>query len=312
MRNFNIALFFSFLSLLTACSKNDAPAALAEGTVSFEQVAGRDTIEMPLSILKDSAIVLGIKAALSGTVSPGEHWVTFGVDTNKITDYRARYGGTVLLLPTSSYLFYKPTTRIAAGQSVSDSAYLNIGQQTKLTEYSTYVLPVVIRSVDGKAEGVATNRVIYFVFKTGKPLFVSKLGWTITATSQNGTLAPATILDDNNLTTYWASNITQAMPQSVTINFNRDVSFIAVNYYLPTALNYPALGGYPTSVQIETSMNGTTWVNKGIFAGSIAGNTQMLAIGLTTARYLRFTSLAVVKYSNLYDAVFISGISLTP
>jgi hypothetical protein len=313
MRQFKIVIIFSVIVLLAACSKDKAPAPLPGGSISFLQDLSKDTIEMPLSILKDSAIVLGIKAALGGTVSSGDHWVNFAVDTNKITEYRAKYGSTALLLPTSSYLFFKPDARIAAGSSVSDSAQLNIGQQLKLIEYSTYVLPVVIKSVDGKIEGVATSRVIYFVFKTGKPLFASKVGWTIAGfSSQNGTLAPATILDDNNATTYWASNITQLMPQWVSINFNKDVTFLALNYYLPTALNYPVLGGYPTSIQVETSMNGTTWVNKGVFAGNIVGNTQTLNIGLTTARYLRFTSLGVVKYNALYDAVFISGISLIP
>jgi hypothetical protein len=313
MRPFKIVIICSVFVFLTACSKDETSAPLPNDSISFVQAAGKDTIEMPLSILKDSAIVMGIKAALAGTVSSGDHWVTFAVDTNKITDYRARYGAAALLLPVTSYLFYKPDARIQAGASVSDSAQLNIGQQTKLLEYSTYVLPVVIKSVDGKVEGVATSRVIYFVFKTGKPLFVSKVGWTIAGfSSQNGTLAPATIIDDNNLSTYWASNITQTMPQWVSINFNKDVSFLAVNYYLPTALNYPALGGYPTSIQIETSMNGTTWVNKGVFAGNIVSNMQTLNIGLTTARYLRFTSLAVVKYNAIYDAVFISGISLIP
>ena len=214
MRKFHIVLICSMIALLTACSKDDAPAPLPGDSISFLQAAGKDTIEMPLSILKDSAIVLFLKAALAGTVSPDDHWVNFAVDTTKITEYRAKYGTSALLLPVSSYLFYKPNARIAAGTSVSDSAQLNIAQQTKLIEFSTYVLPVVIRSVDGKIEGVATSRVIYFVFKTGKPLFLSKAGWTIAGfSSQNGTLAPATIIDDNNLSTYWASNITQAMPQ---------------------------------------------------------------------------------------------------
>ncbi len=298
--------------LLTACSKDDTRTLLPGGSISFQQVAGKDTLEMPLSVLQDSPVVLDIKAVLSGTVSSGEHRVSFAVDTTKITDFRARYGN-ALLLPATSYLFYKPTTLISAGAFVSDPAQLNIGQQTKLTEYSTYVLPVVIKSVDGNAEETATNQVLYYVFKTGKPLFVNKTSWTIAGfSSQNGTLAPTNLLDANNLTTYWVSNITQQMPQWVAINFNKEVTFMALNYYFPTALKYPTSGGYPTSIQIETSMDGTTWVNKGVFAGNLVNNMQTLNTGLTTARYLRFTSLAAVKYNSAYDAVFISGISLIP
>lgn len=312
MQNKYIALICAFLVLFAACKKDNERVPLPEGSVSFQLAAGKDTVEMPLSILKDSVIVIGIKAALSGTPSPSDHWVSFSVDTTRLADYRSRFGN-ALLLPSSAYLFYKSTTRIPAGATESDSAQLNIGQQTKLNEYSTYVLPLKIHSVDGNTEGIATDRVVYLVFKTGKPLFINKTGWTIAGnSSQQGTFAPANLLDNNTTTTYWASNITQQMPQWVAINFNRDITFTAVNYSLPTALNYPNLGGYPTSIRIETSMNGTTWEEKGVFTGNVVGNLQTLNTGQVTARYLRFTALACVKYASAYEAVFISDVSLVP
>lgn len=300
------------VTMLAACSKDESRAVLPEGSVIFKQATGKDTLEMPVSILKDSTMVFEIQAALAGTLFSEDHFVSFAVDSTKMLDYRTRFGNATLL-PASSYLFYKPTTRIAAGDAVSEVAMLNIGAQTKLTEYSTYVLPLVIKSVDGKAD-VASTRVLYYVFKTGKPLFVNKTGWTIAgSSSQNSTAnAPATLLDANNLTTYWATNIQQQMPQWVSINFNKEITFTALTYYLPTALRYPTLGGYPTLIRIETSMNGTTWVNRGEFTGNVKDNMQMVEIGTTTARYLRFTSLAAARYNSLYDAVFISGISLTP
>ena len=172
---------------------------------------------------------------------------------------------------------------------------------------------MVIQSVDGNPDGATGKRVVYFVFKTGKPLFVNKTGWTIAGfSSVNGTSVAANLIDNNEATTYWGSNISQQMPQWVSINFNREVTFVSLNYYLPTVLKYPTLGGYPTSIRIETSMDGTNWVDKGTFAGNINNNMQTLDVGLTTARYLRFTALAAVKYSSAYDAVFISGISLIP
>ncbi|HWV65266.1 discoidin domain-containing protein [Chitinophaga sp.] len=312
MRKIYIAIICPLILLLASCSKDDAPAALSDGSISFQQAAGKDTIEMPLSILQDSVMVISIKAALSGNTSGGDHWVKFAIDTTKITTFHTRFGNATLL-PSASYLFFKTDTRIAAGASLSDAAELNIAQQTRLTEYTTYVLPVVISSVDGNLEGAASDRVLYFVFKTGKPLFVNKKGWTIEDfSSQNGTSGPATLLDDNNLTTYWISNITQQMPQWITINFNREVTFTALNYYLPPLLNYPAQGGYPTSIQIETSMDGATWQSRGIFEGNIANNMQTITTGPATARYLRFTSLASVKYAATYNAIFISGISLIP
>lgn len=312
MRILQIIILCFSIAWIASCSKNDTKAPLAEGSVSIQYIAEKDTLEMPLSILKDSAIVLGLKAVLSGSGNGADHWITFAVDTTKITEYRSRFGN-AMLLPTTSYLFYKSQARIAAGSTVSDSAQINIGFQTKLKEYSTYVLPVKILSVDGQQEGAATNRVVYFVFKTGKPLFVSKEGWTIAGNSSvNGTSVPANILDADNANTFWASNITQFMPQWIAINFNKEVTFTSLSYYIPTALGYPNNGGYPTSVQIETSMDNTNWTSKGIFAGNIAKNMQTIDIGVTTARYLRFTSLASVKYFNQYEAIFIAGISLVP
>lgn len=312
MRYVYIAIF---CLLLAACNKDDnnTPAPLPDGSISFNLPADKDTIQMPLSILSDSTIVIGIKAALSRT-SGSDHWVNFSVDTTKIAAFRAAYGN-ALLFPVSSWLFYKSMTKIAAGASLSDSAQLNIGQQTKLNEYSTYVLPVVIQSVDGNTEGATVRRTIYFVFKTGKPLVINRTGFTIAGSSSTqGTFVPANLIDNNDLTTYWASNITLTMPQWVSINFNRSVTFTGVNYFVPTLLKYPTLGGYATSIKIETSMDGTAWTDRGTYAGNVNPVTSMgtLLTGEITARYLRFTSLACVKYSNAYDAVFIGGISLVP
>lgn len=307
-----IVIFCSLTVMLTACRKQSGPAVLPDGSISIQYAAGQDTIQMPLSILSDTALVMKLTAALSGNTSSTDHWVNFAVDTTKITAFSAKYG-TALLLPRSSYFFYKPTTRLAAGASVSDPSQLNIVQETKLTEYSTYVLPVVIQSVDGKTEGAATSRVIYLVFKTGRPLFIKKAGWTIAGfSSAYSTLVAANVLDADNIGTYWASNLTGQMPQWIALNFNRDITFSALAYYIPPALSYPKYGGYPTSIQIETSMDGVNWVSKGVFAGNIVNNTQTINTGITTARYLRFTALSSVKYAGVYEAVFISGISLFP
>ncbi|WP_158800445.1 discoidin domain-containing protein [Pedobacter sp. L105] len=306
-----IVIFCSLIVLLTACKKDKGPATLPNNSISFQYASGVDTLQRSISILSDTTLVIRFNAALSGNMSSSDHWIKFGVDTTKMAAFRARYGAAVLL-PASSYFFYKPTTHLPEGASVSDVAQLNIVQETKLIEYTTYVLPVVIQSVDGILEGPATSRVVYYVFKTGKPLYISKLGWIATNSSAYLTYTATNLIDDNNLTTYWTSSITQKMPQWAVINFNRQITFSAVNYYVPSALKYPTLGGYPTSVQIETSMDGVTWMNNGVYAGNISNNMQTINTGLITARYLRFTSLASVTYGGLYNCIFISGISLLP
>lgn len=297
----------------TACTKEEKiPATLPDGSVSFQLNTNADTLEVPVSILKDSTIVLGIQATLSAKAADAVHLVKFAIDTTAISSYQEAYGK-ALLLPSNCYFFYKTTTQIAAGATQSDSAELNINQQTQLKPYTTYVLPVIIQSVDGNTEGAGTDKVCYYVFKTGPAGAISKQGWSITAySSASGSNLPTKLIDDNELTTYWTTNITQTMPQWVIINFGSDLTFSAVNYYLPTVLKYPTLGGYPTSVKIETSMDGTTWDVKGTYEGNIANNMQTLHTGITTARYLRFTVLSSVIYSSTYNIVSISGIKLLP
>ncbi len=312
MRHLHIFLIVALTCMLSACSKDSAPFTLPDGSVRIQVAEGKDTVQMPLSILADSVIVLELKAGLSGTSSPADHWVNFAIDTTKIIEYRTLYGDAELL-PQSSYVFFKSMTRIAAGNNTSESAELNIVQQTKLKGYTTYVLPVVIQSVDGTVEGAASDKILYYVFRTGKPAFITKQGWTIMDFSSSfNAFVPANLLDENNATTYWTSNITLQMPQWVTINFNTDVLFSAVRYYLPTALNYPSLGGYPSLIKIETSTNGVVWDDRGTFESAIANNMQSLETGEITARYLRFTALEAVKYAGVYEAVFIAGISLVP
>lgn len=305
-------ILFIAILLFTACSKEKGVEALPDNSIAFELQEGKDTVMMPLSILGDTIITLNFKAVLSGFSSAEDHWVSFAVDTSKISSYRLKYGAATLL-PASSYLFYRSQTRLPAGAAVTEPTELNIVQQTRLTEYTTYVLPVVIQSVDGKPEGPAKTEVLYYVLRTGRPMVISKTGWTIAGVSSIfNSFVAANVIDDNKTGTYWTSNITQSMPQWISINFNRDVTFSALSYSVPTLLNYPTQGGYPTSIRIETSMDGNTWVDKGIFAGDISNNTQTIDMGITTARYLRYTSLASVKFANVYAAIFISDITLLP
>lgn len=303
----------SICILIVSCNKDkDAPVPLPEGSVSFQLNDDADTLEVPVSILKDSIIVFGINATLSTSASTATHWVNFATDTTAVRDYQAQYGS-ALLLPSTCYFFYKSMTRIAPGATRSDSAELNINTQTQLKPYTTYVLPITIQSVDGNTEGAGTDKVCYYVFKTGPSGSISKSGWSITSySSASGSNLPTKLIDDNELTTFWTTNITQSMPQWVIINFGSALTFSAVNYYLPTALNYPTLGGYPTSIKIETSMDGTAWEVKGIYAGNIANNMQTLNTGVTTAKYLRFTVLSSVIYGSTYNIVSISGIKLLP
>jgi hypothetical protein len=311
MNNKIIQLLFCLLIVLaTACTKNETP--LPDNSISIQGFSTKDTLVTPLPVKRDSLFVMGLTTKLSGVTSSVDHWVSFSVDSTKIDAYRAKYGDAILL-PSQSYFFYKSTCKIAANTTLSDSVQINIIKEINLKGYSTYVLPITIQSVDGKTENSIGNQTLYLVFKTGRPAFILRDGWTIqSVSSYYSTFLSTKAIDADDANTYWTTALTSPMPQWIVINFNSSQTFSAVNYFVPPLLKYPTLGGYPTSIQIETSMDGTTWVNKGIFASNIVNNTQTLNVGLTTAKYLRFTSLASVKYSNTYTAIFISGIGLIP
>lgn len=302
--------------LLMDCKKDESDSeALAEGRVTFNVPASTDVVATPLEIRSVSLVSVEMNASLQGDASSDIHYVTFATDTTKIDAYRTKYGNSALLLPTKSYLYYKTTVAIPAGTNVSESAVLNISFQTTfLKGHTTYVLPLVIASVDGQVQDPKTRRVVYYVFNTGDPLYVDNTGFTLTATasSVNGANVAGRVVDGNYLGTYWLSNVTQKLPQWVSIDFGRQVSFSGLDYFFPTAAVYATLGGNTTSAKVETSSDNITWVDKGTYAVDIKNTERKQSIilpSLTTARYVRFTVLAAAPYSG-YSVCFVGEIVL--
>lgn len=314
----NILAMCTIVLLHLSCQKDEATReTLAEGRVAFDLPATADVVSRPLDIKNVTVVSVEMKAILQGSSSTDVHYVTFAPDTTKIADYRAKYGSSALLLPTPSYLFYKPTVAIAAGTNVSESAVLNLGFQTTLKKFSTYVLPITIESVDGQVQDPKTRKVIYYVFNTGDALYVDHTGFTPTATasSTGGVNAPGRAVDANTTGTYWLSATTAVLPQFVTADFIREVTFSGLDYFIPTAVT-PTTGGYTTSAKVETSSNGTTWADKGTYAVDVTNAARKQTIhlpALTTARYLRFTILTATPFVQSgisYSVGFVGGIVL--
>jgi len=302
-----------------ACKKDESGReALAEGRVTFELPASTDVMMSTLDIRNISLISLEMKAVLQGDVSTDVHYVTFETDTTKIVDYRLKYGNTALLLPTANYLYYKPKVAIAAGSNISEPGVLNLGFQTLLRARSTYVLPLAIASVDGVVQDPKTRRVIYYVFNTGEALYVDHTGFTLSATASSAspTNVAGRAVDANNLGTYWSSNANQSLPQWVSVDFGRPVSFSGLDYFFPTAVVYATVGGNTTSAKIETSSDNITWTDRGTYAVDIKNIERKQTLNLpsvTTARYLRFTVLAAAPYVSggvTYSVGFVGGIVL--
>ncbi|RDC55915.1 DUF1735 domain-containing protein [Pedobacter chinensis] len=314
----NILALCTVILQLTACKKDTSDReTLAEGRVTFDLPAATDVVAMSLDIKNVTLLSIEMKAAMQGSVSSDVHYVTFATDTAKIADYRAKYGNSALLLPTPTYLYYKPTVAISAGNNTSEPAVLNLSYQTVLKARSTYVLPLVIASVDGQIQDPKTRRVVYYVFNTGDALYVDHTGYTLTATasSTSGANVASRAVDAATGTTYWASATTAALPQWVNIDFGRDVTFSGLDYFFPTAVT-PTIGGYTTTAKVETSSNGTTWIDNGTYAVDVNNTLKKQIINLpslTTARYLRFTILTATPYVSgtlTYSIGFVGGILL--
>ena len=301
-----------------ACKKDEASReVLPEGSVTFDLPASTEVVAQALDIREPMVLSLEMKATLVGT-SSDVHFITFAADTAKIANYRSKYGNAALLLPTPTYLYYKPTVAIAAGTSLSEAAVLNLSVQTSLKPYSTYVLPLVITEVDGKPQDPALRKVVYYVFNTGAPRYLDHSTYTLTATASStlGVNAAARAVDANTATTFWASSNTLQLPQWVNVDFKRDVTFSGLDYFFPTAANYTTVGGNTTSVKLETSSDNITWTDKGTYAVDIKNTDRKQILNLpslTTARYLRFTVLAAAPYVSggvSYSVCFVGGILL--
>jgi len=280
--------------------------ALPAGSISIQALATADTIVTAVPVTKDSVFVIGFKAMLQGQPSTVAHHVVFAVDTTQLAGFRAKYGN-ALLLPAKAYYFYQPDCSIPAGAALSDSAAINIVKGSTLHQLTTYVLPVIIRSVDGQTEGIAAGQVLYLVARTGKSLN-SKEDWTIVSySSDNGAgYGAANVLDNDDQNTVWVTDLYKTMPQYVEIDFGSQLTFSGVTYRAP----YYKYGyAYPKQIKIELSTDGTNWTDKGTFGGQTSDATQTIDIGASTARYLRFTVLAAAPLVS-YDVVAIGGIGV--
>ena len=314
----NLLAICTAVMLLMACKKDDTNLeVLPEGSVAFD-FPTEVVVMNNVNIKAPSLLSVEMKAKLLGDVSSDQHYVTFVADTTKITEYRAKYGSSALLLPTSSYLYYKPIVAIAAGTKVSEPGVLNFGIQTSLRGRSSYVLPLAIASIDGQPQDPKTRKVVYYVFNTGDALYVDHTGFTLTATASSvqGVNAAANAIDANLLGTYWFSSIAQSLPQWINIDYKREVTFSGIDYFFPTAQNYTTSGGAPSSVKLETSSDNIVWVDKGTYAVDIKNTDRKQSLNLpslTTARYLRVTVLAAAPFVSggiSYSAAFVSGILL--
>jgi hypothetical protein len=308
---------FAFLCIIAiatiSCKKNQVEPQLAPSAVYIKEAFSTDTAKtVKLSTDKDSLITIKLTAAVAQAASSGGHAIVFAVDTNQMSAYRAKYGN-ALVLPASSYFIPFASGSIAAGATESSAAEINILGESSLRQSTTYVLPVVIKSVDGQSpEKTGQGQVIYLLFKTGATDFgnpISKTSWSIVSFSStySAALYPAAYAIDNKPTTQWVSNLTGTMPQYVTIDMGQSYNLKVITFQEWASY---AAGANPTQIMIELSTDGSNWTNAGTYndasPGTVIKNLKLSKV--TPARYIRFTVLKASVYASVYTPVAIAEI----
>lgn len=307
---FRLGLLVIVLSAAVAsCKKNKNEVAIPAGQVYIAQAAASDTLPQKVSSAQDSVFIIKLQAAVHSTIS-GNHTVVFAVDTSQMVAYRAKYGN-AQTLPLVNYNFPFFVSTINGGETTGTSTQLNIVQETRLQPATTYVLPVIIKTVDGQAPGQpGTGQVTYILIKTapidyGVP--IDKTGWSVVSFSSQYTgYDAANVVGTGTTNFWWAFGV--AMPQYVTIDMAQQHRLKAVTFYNS---DYYAFGNNPTQIQIELSLDGNTWTNMGSnFQGGTPGTTihKLLMKPITQARYIRFTVLQSTLYFAYYSGVTVADI----
>ncbi|MDD7886791.1 DUF1735 domain-containing protein [Flavivirga sp. 57AJ16] len=290
--------------LLVACSEDDIPNLVESSSVSIQNYITTDVIVNELPVVEDVIIPVNLKAQLNNQTAKQDLHVRFAVDESKTQLYRNKYGD-AFLLPYTSYNFFKSNCHIREGETLSDDIELYIVRESLLRPYSTYVLPLVIKSVDGEKHDVTPGEVMYLVLKTGKSSIISKNEWKVVDVSHESSGGPARFAIDDNLDTIWSSDIFDSPPYSIEIDFGYAITFSGVTC-TPGLLSF----AYPTQTQIEFSEDGSTWVDKGTFDLAVAEQ-QLMDTGISTARYMRFTVLDVAPFA-IYTPLSLKEIGLEP
>ena len=293
MKRIRILIGVCLLAFFSACSKHTVFPAIPPDSISFQGVPAIDTMVSLVSVTKDTVITVDIKTVSMQPVAQDTH-VVIATDTLAMATYHAKYGD-ALLLPSNAYFFFRPDAYIPAGSKQSDAAEINVVKESKLEPDTTYVLPLNIQSVDNQTADPRSEHALFLVIRTGHGTYISKRGWTIASVSSEYPGGPATNLLDNSDDTFWMNDFVAsdgAMPQQVTIDFGAQLTFSDVEYSTSSA-NFNAGVGFPTRLEIELSDDGLKWTDKGNFEGPTSDAPQVIPIGTSTARFLRFTVLAV-------------------
>ena len=153
MKTFSkVCLYGLVITSVLACSKEvkvdlDFPTADQYSKVYIPQ-ANHNPILKQIS-LTDEVYNFGINAFYGGpNKAKNEISVTFEINEDKVEEFNKRYGTSYQIMPEGSYALEKNSVKIESGASSSAILQVNVKGKGFLDPFTSYILPVTIRSTD--------------------------------------------------------------------------------------------------------------------------------------------------------------------
>ena len=186
----------------------------------------------------------------------GQITVAIDADLTLVDTYNKEHGTSYLPLPESSFSFDKLNAVIENGSHSSDVVQLIVNPA--LVNFACeYILPVSIKSVDGKIPVNEELKAVYLIIRGNVEILPGRHNWEKKeASSLWSEDYDVENVFDGLPGSYWSSADGAGMPQWFTIDMNgyklmEGIIWTNGNDYLMTDL--------PKHVKVETSMDGDHW-----------------------------------------------------
>ncbi|MVZ60797.1 BT_3987 domain-containing protein [Sphingobacterium humi] len=274
-------------------------------TKIFMQSASNGSVAKSLAI-KDEWVNIPFGAGYGGfTILNNPVTVNFEIDQAKVDAYNQQNNSSYELPPADSYKISSSSVTIAPGNAGSNNSNLEINP-LKLAGTKTYIIPVSITDVQPALSINENLRTTYYLvngFYESNPFEpISIEGWEIHDYSDDdsdGAGGRAKYAIDGTIEKIWLSTYRRVNgwrpphPHYVTIDMNATHQLHGITLFGRRGQNNAYL--FPKNVLIETSNDGNTWTEAGLFsivASSDDTSATMYFEKSANCRYFKVTVLS--------------------
>lgn len=310
-----LILTMSFLAagMLAGCSDKvvlpDQP--LSEYEKVYMPQAVNNPVKKALTV-SESPQVLIYGANYGGQDYPAQDiQVDFIIDHPLVDDFNGKNGTQYKALPANTYSFTQNSSTIQKGMLSTPPLEIKINTSgpNAIDVLTDYLLPVTIAVPKGSVKVNEGLRTTYYVVRSQPNLAdypeYERTGWTIAGFSSeepaeaqwgNGGQALHTL--DDNAGTFWHSQWqggTPGPPHHITVNMGTTKTLHGL-WFIGRQNDQE---GKPKNVQVQVSMDGSTWTDAGSFTLENNKDKQKQFLnGFKPAKYFK------VIFTSSYDAVY--------